>query len=83
MKVEWKFALMEHGGLYATQDYQVPIILVTGMEVMQELCAASLDTKNWVSMILWYYNDRLNSAMIHLCCYDLDMTWYRDGSIFK
>ena len=52
MKVEWKFALMEHGGLYATQDYQVPIILVTGMEVMQELYAASLDTKNWVSMIL-------------------------------
>ena len=43
---------MEHGGPYAIQDYQVPIILATGMEVMQELYAASLDTKNWVSMII-------------------------------
>jgi hypothetical protein len=41
---------MEHGGLYATQDYHISIILVTGMWVIQELYAVSLDTKNWVSI---------------------------------
>jgi hypothetical protein len=58
MKVEWKFALMEYGGLYATQDFQVPIMLVIGMGVMQELCAVSLDTKNWVSI-----NDIVNTVV--------------------
>ena len=52
MKVEWKFALMECGGLYATQDFQVPITLVTGMGVMQELYAVSLVTKSLVSVTI-------------------------------
>ena len=43
MKVEWKFALMEHGEQYATQ---VPTILITGMCVMQELYVVSLVTKS-------------------------------------